>query len=300
MKWLPFFILFAIASCKSPVQEKKENIVALEKETETYSIEMPFDTERDSGYFKGYPYEHLDETEKNDTTMLSSVLSNLISKKDIILLDSQTLSHSVFINRKTQIRFDTLRNDNTLITSEYGFSEKPYQVIKLNNKVIKTNIWKETTASQDLNEDILDLDGSTFRHFQFKGQEFYYIGASIMDGYSGSLHTVYYHLIYSVKGKEPDIFMTCRFYKMLFGDADNDNYLDYLDFDNGDFCAGVPFSDNVIIKLYSFNKSGRFVPRMDKNNRLYFIQGRTGNEFKQDSLIIEKHYWPRSIYGFSK
>ena len=26
MKWLPFFILFAIASCKSPVQEKKENI----------------------------------------------------------------------------------------------------------------------------------------------------------------------------------------------------------------------------------------------------------------------------------
>jgi hypothetical protein len=298
MKWLPFFILLSFFSCKSekkqPVQEKiKEQAIPDKVFTITNQVyELPYETENDTGYFKGYASQKLETIEDKDTTMLYRFLSNIISKKDIVLLDSETLSHSAFINQQTKTRFDTLRNKNTIITSVYHFAEPESQTIKLNGTVIKSYNWKGVDS---LREDIIDMNGNSFRHFSFKGKEFYYIAARIMDGHYGSIHTITYHLIYNAKAKSPDMFMTCRFGQMLFGDADGDENLDYLDFNNSDFCTGVPYSDNVTIELNSCNQMGDFVLQKDKKGTPYFIDGKTGEGFAQDSFNVKRHYWPVPI-----
>jgi hypothetical protein len=113
-----------------------------------------------------------------------------------------------------------------------------------------------------------------------------------MDGHYGSIHTISYHLIYNVKAKSPDTFRTCRFDEMLFGDANGDENLDYLDFDNSDFCTGVPSSDRVTIQLYSYNENTEFLLQKDKKGTAYFIDGNTGEGFAQDSFNVKRHYWP--------
>jgi hypothetical protein len=79
---------------------------------------------------------------------------------------------------------------------------------------------------------------------------------------------------------------------MLFGDVNGDADLDCLDFDNSDFCTGVPNSDNVIIQLYSCNNKGNFVLQKDSRGKPFFIVGRTGDGYAQDSFNVKRSYWP--------
>ncbi len=292
MKWLPFFILSLLISCKSEKKSKLTADIQSDQVKSSNLFDLPFETLDDSGYFKGTSSEKIDEFEKRDASMLTKFLSTIIVKNDIILIDSQTLSHSVFINQRTKTRFDTLRNQNSIITSEYRFTERESQVIKLNGRVIKDYHWDGVDSTW---ENILDMEETSFRHFFFRGKEFYYIKARVMDGHYGSIHTIRYHLIYNPIAKSPDMFMTCRFEDMLFGDANGDDELDYLDFNNADFCTGVPLSDMVTIQLYSCNDKGQFILQKDKKGKPHFINGRTGDSFMQDSFNIKESYWPVPI-----
>ena len=86
--------------------------------------------------------------------------------------------------------------------------------------------------------------------------------------------------------------MTCRFNKMLFGDVNGDSELDFLDFDNSDFCTTVPYSDEVTIQLYSCDKKGDFVLQKDAKGKPFFIEGKTGDGLMQDSFNVKRSYWP--------
>ena len=108
-----------------------------------------------------------------------------------------------------------------------------------------------------------------------------------------SMGNVCYNLVYSVAQKRLNCFETCRFYQMVFGDANGDADLDYLDFNNSDFCTTVPSSDSVTIQLYSCNKKGDFILQKDPKGKPYFIDGNTGNSYNQDSFNIKRYYWPR-------
>lgn len=113
-----------------------------------------------------------------------------------------------------------------------------------------------------------------------------------MDGHHGSIHTISYHLIFNKSAGLAGMFMTCRFENMLFGDADGDDDLDYLDFNNSDFCPGVPYSDNVKIQLYSMDDTGFFHVRNSNNGFPYFIDGKTGENLSQSSFKVVKSAWP--------
>ncbi len=288
MKCLIFLLL--LASCHQKKKEAQKETATTSGLIHTYDISIR--TEEDSGYYKGEPPLKLNYLEVPDTTQLSRFLSKLISKKDIILLDSQTLSHSVYINQKEKVRFDTLRNDRTILTSKYRFNGRESQVIKLNGKVIKDYHWDGSESDE---EPVLDFYPESFRHFSFKGKEFYYIRARVMDGFSGSIHTLRYHLICTSSGSNLAIFQTCRFEEMLFGDADGDDKLDYLDFRNFDFCPGVPLSGDVTIELFSCNNNGVFVFRENAKGVLYSIKGNTGEGLGQDSFKVILYSWPHPI-----
>src|SRR5687767_5575861 len=212
MKWL--FVLLLLVSCnhhdkeKTPTNTESNNSV-------NNGFDLPWETEKDSGYFKGNLPKELSSIEFNEETELFRFLSGIISKREIILLDSHTVSHSAFIDQKTATRLDTFRNSKTIITSEYRFTERPSQIIKLNGKILRNYQWDGTDSTQ---EDILDLIESSFRHFSFKGKEFYYVMAKVMDRQYGSIHTLCYHLLFTPSSSSFNTFLTCRFEPMLFGD----------------------------------------------------------------------------------
>jgi hypothetical protein len=253
---------------------------------------MPYRTEEDSGYFKGYVPEKLDSLETSDTSQLFRFLSKIISRKDIVLLNSETLSHSVFINQKTKIRFDTLKNRNSILISKYKFINPISQTIHINGLMVKKYKWIDDGL---INDDVVDIDENSFRHFSFNSKEYYYFRARIFDMFGVSAGNICYHYIYDLGNKKLSHFIACRFYKILFGDVNGDNHLDYLDFDNSDFCTTIPYSDSVTIRLYSCNDKGFFVLQKDSRGMPYFIKGNTGREFSQDSFIVSQSYWPKSI-----
>lgn len=285
MKWLPFFILLFLASCKAG---KRKQPVVEKADLEEEFYEMPFRTETDTGYFRGYPAVFLNNIKETDSSQLARFLSNLISKKDIVLIDSQSLSHSVFIDQQKKIRYDTLRNKQTVLVSEYGFGDYEFQIVKLNGKTIQNYHYKEVDQNW---QDILNYDGQSFRHFSFKGKEFFYVQASMMDGTGTSAGNIVYHYLFDEKLNRLAEFNTCRFALPLFGDINGDDRLDYLDFDNSEFCTTVPSSDNVLLQFYSFDK-GKFVLQENKKNKPWFIDGRTGDGFRQDSFIVKDYLWP--------
>jgi hypothetical protein len=254
MKWLPFFVGLFLISCKHAGKTKP--VEQTNKVVQEIGYEMPFKTETDTGYFKGYPSRNLYSVEETDSTMLGIFLSKLADKKELVLLDSQTLSHSVFIDQHKKIRYDTLRNKHTLLISEYGFGDNEFQLVKLNSKIIQDYKHKETDEDW---QDILDYNGESFRRFSFKGKKFYYIQASLMDGAGMSAGNVYRHILYDSKLNLLGEFLTCRFTPQLFGDVNGDDLLDYADFDNSDFCTTVPSSDRAFLRLYSLNDKGEFV-----------------------------------------
>jgi hypothetical protein len=306
MKWL-FFLLVFVFSCKSKnktsipvikehkVQDNVESLL-LKKEQANYNyndtVTMPslFDPYADSGYFKGYLPEKIDGIEARDTTQLFRFLSNTINKKDIVLLNKETLSHSVFIDQKRKIRIDTLKNEQITIVSKYNLDEmKDEQRITINGVIIKDY---NRTGVDSIPGDVFDLNEHSFRYFSFKGKKYYYIQASAFYSVGASMGNVCYHLIYDLANRRLSHFETCRFSSMLFGDVNGDSNLDYLDFDNSDFCTTVPYSDNVTIHLYSCNNKGNFVLQKDTKEIPYAIEGNTGAHYHQDSFIIKRSYWP--------
>jgi len=289
MKWL-LFLFFFCYSCNSKTPKISEKKATTNNNA---AWDLPFDTEQDSGYFKGYASEKIKSFASNANDQLSEFLDGLIKKSDIKLLDSQTLSHSAYVDPIHKTRYDTLKNDHTMITSLYNFGDKISQTIIFNGSILEKIEWNRSDSSW---KDVLDLDGQSFRHFSFKGEDFYYLHAQVMDRFAGSIHTLNYHIIFKASKPLFNTLLTCRFDKMLVGDVNGDKELDYLDFDNSDFCSGVPFSDSVTIRFYSFNKLGELKLQKDPNGKEYFIKGNTGEQYKQDSFKIKTKYWPFNIH----
>ena len=284
MKWLPFFIGIFLISCKTGDRKRT---------AETgYFYKMPFRTEADTGYFRGYPGEFLNNIEETDSSQLALFLSNLVSKKDIVLIDSQSLSHTVFIDQQKKIRYDTLRNKKTILVSEYGFGGNEFQKVKLNGKTIQSYHYNEPNQNW---QDIFNYYGRSFRHFSFKGKEFFYIQATIMDVTSTSSGNIVYHFLLDEELNQLATFITCRFSIPLFGDVNGDDQLDYLDFSNPEFCTTIPSSDNALLQFYSFDNRGKFVLQKNKKNKPWFIEGKTGEGFMQDSFIVKDYLWPLKL-----
>jgi hypothetical protein len=299
MKWLSFFISVVLFfSCRNKEKTKlpeKINEIGVERVlgyNDTVSMPSVTEPEKDTGYFKGYMPEKIDAIEWKDTTLLFKFLSGIISKKDIILLNNETLSNSVLIDQKSKIRTDTLRNSRVVIVSKYKFSKLVSQKITINGLLVKDY---KGTGNDIMGDDFIDFDPISFRHFSFKGEEFYYIRAGSLYSFGTSMGNVNYNLVYNVKHNRLNCFETCRFGYMLFGDANGDDNLDYLDFNNSDFCTTVPGSDNVTIQLYSCNNRGDFILQKDSKGSPYFIEGNTGDDFSQNSFIVRKYYWFRPL-----
>jgi hypothetical protein len=255
----------AIGSCNN---KKKSPDLAQEKASTVVSYNdtafLPFRTEDTAGYFAGYISEKKSELEESDSSHLRDFLRKILSKKEVVLLNKETLSHSVLIDKKKKKRTDTFKNKNTILVSEYVFDSLESQIIKLNEKVISEYKWN---GIDSLQKDILQFDRNSFVHFSFHNKEYYYIRARIMNLYGTSAANISYHLLYSSHLEKLSIFRTCRLENILFGDADGDENLDYLDFDNSDFCTTIPFSDHVTIKLYSCNSKGNFIVQKNKKGQ---------------------------------
>lgn len=280
------FLVFAACRHKEKEKQKIKNYVKITEETKA---DYPYRTEEDSGYFKGYESIEIDTSAKGEENHLTRFLSSVISDKEVILLSNKIPSHSVFINPQKKIRFDTLRNNEVLLVSEHFFGEKEKQKITINGEIIRNYSWNGVDS---LREDIYGINHDSFRYFSYKGSPYYYFNANIMGMSGGSAGNIYYHFVFNVKTKQLSSVYSCRFGKMLVGDADGDNYLDFLHFDNSDFCTTVPSSDNVTIWLYSFDEKGKPILRKDLNGREYFIKGNTGAGYSQDSFIVKQYLWP--------
>ncbi len=297
-------LLFFISACnvednsgvkKSVARKKLPEVNDTNQRIISYNDteKLPFRTETDSGYFRGYTPEKIDSLEYADTNMLSKVLASIVSKKDIILLGKETLSHSVFINQKNKIRIDTLQNKETIIVSIYGFGGKKYQTIKINGKILKQNFPCGDDRIYDLP---LDIESTSFRHFSFKGKVYYYMAAYALDMQGSSIGNINHHLLYDSTAGKLSVFTSWRFGQVfLFGDADGDDKLDFLDFNNDGMSPLIPYDDSALIHLYSCDKKGNFNQQKDATGNFYYISANTGNKFRQDSLNIKKYNWPVPI-----
>ena len=122
MKWFLFFISLIIISCNQQPQESQskasyDSVVAfvhdsLPKETtKTHldSFEADYILIKDTGYFKNLAIPKVSMLGFPIGDQLHAFLDNLISKKDVIILNKEGLSHSCRIIDSGNIRFDTLR-----------------------------------------------------------------------------------------------------------------------------------------------------------------------------------------------
>jgi hypothetical protein len=295
MRWSLFFLILLFHWCcwntTGPV--KKFDFPELYQRTQyndTADLPWSMNPDDDTGYFKGKIPERIWQLVEFDNTPIEQSFAALLKQDNIRLVDSETLSHSVLIDQQTKIRTDTLRNKNSVLISVLYFGEKEWQRATLNGKEIINYHWN---GKEDSREVMMLFNENSFRHFSFYGKEYYYINACEAFSFGSSSGNVYYHFLWDKAGKATGGSQTCRFSKMLAGDADGDKNLDYLDFDNNDFCTTVPYSDKVHIQLYSTSESGIFVLQKDAAGKPWFIDARTGDDYSQDSLNITNAHWPR-------
>lgn len=255
---------------------------------------MPFSInyEQDSGYFKGTISEKIDSLQEFSNTPLEQSLSTMLNRKEIILLDSETLAHSVNIDQKKETRIDTFRNKNSTIVSTINFGKRESQRVTLNRINIIDYAWNGVDSMQEV---MMEFNPESFRHFSFYGKKYYYINANEYYTSGASARNIYYHFIWDGTGKLTGTFQTCRFNKMLAGDVNGDKSLDYLDFNNDDFCTTGPSSDYVYMQLYSADVSDKFILQKDPAGKPWFIEARTGDYLTQDSLNITNSHWPRPL-----
>lgn len=312
MKCKILFILFIhfFCSCneyKNNINNKKlndsitviePNIKSKQKRTYNYNdtVKFPWRTETDTGYFKGFEAENISPipflTEDTNSFSLNGFINRNIYRNEIKFLNTETLSHSVFINQKTKTRFDTLGNKNINFISVYKFGDVASQKIYCNGKIIQNYNPKGNESSL---ADIIFFDERSFRLFSFKGKKYCYFDGNIPYT-GGSVDNVCLQLIYSFQSNKLFSFYSCRYPSaMLFGDVDGDDNLDYLNFDNSDFCTTVPGSDRATFRLFSVNKVGDFIERKDKKKNPFIIDGNTGSLYLQDSFKITNYNWPVPI-----
>ena len=228
--------------------------------------------------------------------MLTDFLSRNLIKKDIVLLNDYSLSHSVFIDKKKKLRLDTLRNKDVTIISRYIFGDKESQIITINGTVVR----KYKDAGVDsLRHDILTLYESSFLDFRFKGKEFYFISAGIMDCGGGSACLTDMKLLFDVANKSLNEFLNFRIgaSSYLFGDIDGDDKLDFLDIQNDGGYGSVSDSLNRYrITFYSCRKSGIFEQVKDSEKKEYYIEGNSGTDYYVgEQMYIDKYYWPLKL-----
>jgi len=301
MKWFLFFLYLTILlSCnldenEQQLQDKKQPIKNKAAEQVKVAADdlywLPIYSEKDSGYFKIGKVKKINTIYYQDSISDdASFLSRNLITKEILLKNRETLSHSVSIDHTKMVRLDTLTNGKTTIFSVYKFGEKESQKIIIDGTIARNYKWNGVDSLQ---EDIFNLDGGSFRYFTFKGNEFYYITAGIMDCYGGSACLTEYQLIYDIKQKSLNIFSNFRVaYSHLLGDIDNDNNLDFLEIEN-DGGYGVSEINHFSIKIYSNTKSGNFELLKDKYGKAYFLDGNSGTDYYVGSSFnIEKYSWP--------
>jgi hypothetical protein len=301
LRFLFFVLLFMQYGCrdkpaaviKETTPEFKQEVKQEIKYNDTAHLPWSIDPQDDTGYFKGKIPEPISRLEELDTTPLGISLAAMLNQQNIILLDSETLSHSVLIDQQKEIRTDTFRNKNSLLISRQYFGKAESQVVTLNGKTIIDYHWDGNRNNYEM---VMDFNEKSFRHFSFYGKEYYYINANEAYSSGGSANNVFYHFIFNKQGKTLATFLTCRFWKMLAGDINGDQYLDYLDFNNDNFCTTIPYSDDVTISLYSAAPTGEFVLQKDAAGKLWFIEAKTGQGFLQDSLNISASNWPRPLH----
>lgn len=301
MRWFLFFMLLLTMNCcrNKPEPLKNDSSSGIKQYIEqkieyndTAHLPWSMNPQDDSGYFKGKIPEPISRLEEFDRTPLEQSLAAMLDQQHIQLIDRETLSHSVFIDQQKETRADTFRNKNSLLISRYFFGKDESQVVTLNGKTIFKYQWDGKKDSRDV---IMNFNEASFRHFSFYGKEYYYINANQAYSFGGSAGNVFYHFIFDKNGKTLASFETCRFWKTLIGDADGDQNLDYLEFNNEDFCTTVPSSDNVAISLYSAGPKNEFVLQKDAAGDPWLIEAKSGDDLAQDSLNIITSHWPRPL-----
>ncbi len=242
----------------------------------------------DTGYFRiqGPAVIHsLDET-WGDTCRLLRFMQTNLSTKDILLLNSTGLLHTIHITADTVWRMDTLSGDHTLIIQKVN--QDSQKLISLSIDGHKS-VWPTV--------DQLELYGDSFREFNFKGHRFYYLNAMIMGSHGGSASLIRYNILYDRDRKTIDLFDDFRTHGHLyFGDVDGDDRLDYLDLQN-DGGYGLDTINHFRITLWSHNPvTGYFMQRKDASGKEYFIEGNSGTDYYVgDALLVDKFYWPVTL-----
>jgi hypothetical protein len=120
--------------------------------------------------------------------------------------------------------------------------------------------------------------------------------ANLLYTYGGSVGNLSEHMIYDMKNETLAAFSSCRFEQSIcFGDVNADDQLDFLHFNNDDFCTSLPSSAKFEVKFYSFDEKGKVVLQKDKKGVPYSIIGNSGEDYSQDSFNIIKLHWPVQI-----
>lgn len=302
MRWFLFFMLLLTLYCcrNKPEPVKNDSSSGIKKDIEqkinyndTADLPWSMNPQDDTGYFKGKIPEPISRLEEFDSTPLEQSLAAMLNQQSIRLLDNETLSHSVLIDQQKETRTDTFRNKNSLLISRQYFGKDESQVVTLNDKTIFKYQWDGKEDSRDV---IMDFNEASFRHFSFYGKEYYYINANQAYSFGGSAGNVSYHFIFDKNGKTLVSFETCRFWKILIGDINGDKNLDYLDFNNEDFCTTIPYSDDVTISFYSAGPQNEFVLQKDAAGKPWLIEAKTGDDLAQDSLNIITSHWPLPLH----
>lgn len=291
MKWSLFiYVLLFSYSCRNKTVAEKESVapalppVASHEENILPTSMYPLD---DSGFYDGPVAKPISRFEEFDSTEQEQALANMISRDNIKLLDHETLSHTMYVDPQKEIRYDTMKNKNSMIVSEYYFGKNETQKVKLNGKLIFNTREKNDDDSWEV---IYDFNEASFRHFSFYGKAYYYFNVNQIYSFGGSARNVFYHFIFNEKGEQLATWQTCRFWKILIGDVNGDKLLDYIDYNNEDFCTTVPSSDDVTITLWSAGPAGVFVQQKDARGKPWQIDARTGENY--DSLLVLRKHWP--------
>lgn len=295
MKW-GIAILFLLIACRKPGHKKEPvNEFPLIVHDSNY---VPHDSigpggakvvssfwHSDTGYFRiegPAVIRNLDET-GNDTCQLLRFLQANLSTKDIRLLNTTGLLHTIHITADTVWRMDTLTGDHTVIIQKVNQDSMKLVSLKIDGH---KNEWPSV--------DLMEMYDDSFREFDFKGHRFYYLSAMIMGSHGGSASLIRYNILYDRDRKTIDLFDDFRTHGHLyFGDVDGDDRLDYLDLQN-DGGYGLDTINHFRITLWSHNPAtGYFVQRKDARGKEYFIEGNSGTDYYVgEAFKVDKLYWP--------
>lgn len=219
---------------------------------------------------------------------LSDFVTKNLSVKDI----QEVKEDSVRLFSRTdsihEMIYDTLRNKRVRIILSTCYGNKESQVIFVNGKEIS-----RYEKSRKEEGDLLSVIENSFRHFKFKGREFYYMQAMPAGRSGGSAALIRYQLFFDVQNKVLSKFLNFRIEEMpLFGNVNGDDRLDFLQIENeGGY--GIDSINNFTVKIWSCNKEGIFEVLKDSTGKEYSLEGNSGSDkYVGQNFNIRKYYWP--------